>query len=313
VSHDRRIARHQRHLSWSRHWGPRVVLTARGEKALAFVLVVFLLIGGLWVYFVPLDRDARNVNATPSEERAIRDYSAAQDDRSQAEERRDDRNEAYERAREEYRTDLDANAPAAKSKRAFERARTQLDTATEDLRQKTAAERRLERPATRDPRAGGDRQQEASDSAERTTTLLRLGWVIGSLALAFWLFNMLRRRRSNYFVIGIALIIAATIQALVMAFDYLGDDIDLDDASPLVIALVGIVFALLAFAGLQRYLARRAPRRRVRKGQCPYCAYPLTATGSHCEGCGRATIAPCATCEAPRRVGTAHCGACGAA
>jgi hypothetical protein len=284
----------------------------RGEKALAFVLVVFLLIGGLWVYFVPLDFDARDVRPTTSEQRAMDEHETAFAARATAEDTLNQREDAYERAREEYRTDLDAGDPAAASKRAFEDARAQFDAATKDVATKTAAERRTRALSDKAQDAVSARQQEASDAATRNTTLARLAWVIGTLALAFWVFNRLRRRRSNYFVIGIALIIAATLQSLVMAFDYLGENIDLDEAGPLVIAIAGITFTLLAFVGLQRYLARRAPRKRVRKGQCPFCAYPLNAHGSHCEGCGRTTVAPCATCEAPRRVGTAHCANCGA-
>ena len=69
---------------------------------------------------------------------------------------------------------------------------------------------------------------------------------------------------------------------------------------------------LLAFVGLQRYLEKRIPLRRVRKGECPFCGFPGRG-GTHCEGCGRAVVAECRTCSAPRRVGAAHCGACGAA
>jgi hypothetical protein len=69
---------------------------------------------------------------------------------------------------------------------------------------------------------------------------------------------------------------------------------------------------LLAFVGLQRYLARRIPHRRVRKGECPFCGYPVRGN-EHCESCGREVIAPCAKCNEPRRVGSLHCGACGAA
>jgi hypothetical protein len=98
-----------------------------------------------------------------------------------------------------------------------------------------------------------------------------------------------------------------------MAGDYLGDEIDLGEDGPLVIALAGITASLLALVGLERYLAKRAPRRRVRRGQCPYCAYPAREGGKHCEGCGRATVAACTTCSAERRVGTPHCAACGAA
>ena len=52
--------------------------------------------------------------------------------------------------------------------------------------------------------------------------------------------------------------------------------------------------------------------RRVRKGECPFCGYPVRAGGTHCEGCGREVIGDCATCGNERRVGTAHCAACGA-
>ena len=131
------------------------------------------------------------------------------------------------------------------------------------------------------------------------------------IGVSFWLFNWLRRRRSSYFVAGVAAVGAATVQALVMAGDYLGDEIDLGESGPLIIALAGIVASFLALVGLERYL-KRAPRRRVRRGQCPYCAYPVSPGGTHCEGCGRETIAACATCSAQRRVGTPHCAACGA-
>jgi hypothetical protein len=80
-----------------------------------------------------------------------------------------------------------------------------------------------------------------------------------------------------------------------------------------VLALVGVVLTLSAFAALQRYLARRVPVRRVRRNQCPFCGYPVRGEGPFCEGCGRDVVAECATCGQPRRVGTARCAACGAA
>jgi hypothetical protein len=97
-----------------------------------------------------------------------------------------------------------------------------------------------------------------------------------------------------------------------MAVDYLTDYFEPLDLGPLVISLFGIAVTLLAFVGLQRYLAHRIPQWRVRKGECPFCGYPVRAN-EHCEGCGRQVIAPCAECNGPRRVGTRHCAACGAA
>jgi hypothetical protein len=79
-----------------------------------------------------------------------------------------------------------------------------------------------------------------------------------------------------------------------------------------VLSLFGIVATIVAFAVLQRHLARRIPIRRVRKSECPFCGYPVTAGGVHCEGCGREVVGACSACGSGRRVGTAHCAACGA-
>jgi hypothetical protein len=122
----------------------------------------------------------------------------------------------------------------------------------------------------------------------------------------------LRRRGSRYYAIGIAVVAFAAILAFAMAVDYLTDYFEPLDLGPLVISLFGIAVTLLAFVGLQRYLAHRIPQWRVRKGECPFCGYPVRAN-EHCEGCGRQVIAPCAECNGPRRVGTRHCAACGAA
>jgi hypothetical protein len=292
---------------------PEINVT-RGEKLLAAVLAIFLLVGGLWAYFQPLDREVGEPTPpTMQERRAIDDNDAAVRRLDNARRRRNTREDAYVRAREEYRTDLDADAPAAASRQRFERARGRLDEAERQVSEARADVRRSEPAARRAERAISDREQGVFDTERRNTLLLRLGWVLACIALAFWLFNWLRRRRSPYFVAGVAAVIAATAQAVVMVGDYLGDEVDLGEDGPLVIALAGVTASLLALVGLERYLAKRAPRRRVRRGQCPYCAYPVRDGGKHCEGCGRATVAACATCSAERRVGTPHCAACGAA
>src|SRR4051812_26244519 len=161
----------------------------RGEKALAGVLVVFLLIGGLWMYFVTLERDAQPAAPTAAEQRAIDAHSAAVSDEDEAANRRDQRNDVYERAREEYRTDLDADRPATASRAAFVTARARIDAAERELREARAKARRLEPAAARAQDAVAARDERASETANRTTALLRLGWVLGCLALAFWLFN----------------------------------------------------------------------------------------------------------------------------
>ena len=132
-----------------------------------------------------------------------------------------------------------------------------------------------------------------------------------STGAAFGLLNRLRRRRSRYLLVGFAAVGAATIQAFVMACDYTTDYVDIGESGPYLLSIAGIVLTLLAFVGLQRYTAKRVPARRVRKHECPFCGFPVRDSG-HCEGCGRAVVAPCMRCEGPRRVGTPHCGVCGA-
>src|SRR4051794_30317087 len=107
--------------------------TTRGEKALAFVLAVFLLVGGLWVYFEPLSRDAHEVQPTSQQRAAIDARDRAQDDVSRLEDRVDHRQDDYVQAREDYRTDLDAHSSTAVTKPQFQRALARFNEAKRDL------------------------------------------------------------------------------------------------------------------------------------------------------------------------------------
>jgi hypothetical protein len=97
-----------------------------------------------------------------------------------------------------------------------------------------------------------------------------------------------------------------------MATDYATDYIDIGEIGPLALSLTGIVLTLAAFVGLQRYMAKRLPARRVRRRECPFCGYDVR-DNANCEGCGRRVIGKCSSCSKARRVGTRHCGACGEA
>jgi hypothetical protein len=160
-------------------------------------------------------------------------------------------------------------------------------------------------------RAVSDRSAHKTNHVRRNAFLERLAFVLALLGAAFLLLNRLRKRRSRYLPVAFAAVGAATIEALVMACDYTTDYIEVGESGPYILSLAGIFVTLLAFVGLQRYLAKRVPARRVRKHECPFCGFPVGAN-SHCEGCGRSVVAACTRCEGPRRVGTPHCGICGA-
>lgn len=290
------------------------IRTTRSEKLLAVVLAVFLLIGLAWTYDRLGDaaRGAISADVRPEDQAAVDRGNEARmrDANATANEQR--AIARLEFAREAYRTALDADEPAEALRRTYEARQREYEQAQAAARA-ARADARAVRPAAD---AASARIAEAEEAARDREALLafalRLVFVVGALGLGLWLLGRLRKRGSRWVPLAGAAVGAATALAVFMAGDYLTDYVDPLDLGPLVLSLVGIVLTLVGFAALQRYLARRIPARRVRKGECPFCGYPV-GDGAHCEGCGREVVAACSSCASPRRVGTLHCRACGAA
>jgi hypothetical protein len=287
------------------------------EKLLALVLVVFFLIGGVWAYS-KLD-DLGDSAYRPPETYFTQAERAAVDRADAAEGRLDRASARVERARdelelrrEEYRTALDAGRSAPALEAAYRASQRELAAARSQERA-ARSDAAAARPAAGEAyRRAGDEAEDATRQSELLTFLLRLTFVLAALACSYWLLIRLRRTGSRYLAVAFALIGAGAILALVLGGDYLTDYIDVEELGPLVLSAAGVAMTLAAFWWLQRYLARRLPERRVRRGECPFCGYPVRG-GEHCEGCGRRAVAECASCHAPRTVGARHCAACGAA
>lgn len=286
------------------------IQTTRSEKLLAVVLAVFLLIGGIWAYqkIDDVARDATKVTLSSADQAAQQRFAQAQSGVFQAQQEEEAARSDLELKREAYRTALDAGQTPGDLQVAYQQAQNRFSAAQAA---RAAAEQAAEqaRPAAE---AAYNHQQQGSEHSGLIAFFARLAFVLAVMAFAYWLLAMLRKRRSRYFPLAFSVLGFATVLALVMAGDYVTDYVDPRDLGPLILALVGIALTIVSFAGLQRYLARRVPFRRVRKRECPFCGFPV-GTNDHCEGCGREVIAECATCAKPRRVGTLHCGACGQA
>jgi hypothetical protein len=288
----------------------------RTEKLLAVVLTAFLLIGGIWAY-TKIDDIGRSeyqppqAYFTPVERAAVARANDARKRLGRAESVAQQARQDLELAREAYRTALDAGRAAPPLESAYRDSQRRFETA-----QEAAQAARLE-VATAQPaadaayRRAGEEAIEESRQSELVTFGLRLALLLTALGMGYWLLIRLRRSGSRYLPVGFAFVAFAALLALVMAGDYLTDHIDMQQLGPLVLSLAGIALTLTAFWWLQRYFARRIPGRRVRRGECPFCGYPVRG-GEHCEGCGRMVVGECATCHEPRRVGTFHCAACGA-
>jgi hypothetical protein len=295
------------------------IQTTKGEKLLAVVLAAFLLMGGVWVY-ARIDDAARTTSppdysyrGTPSEQAALKEERSAEAQLARAQVATRNARDNLELKGEAYRTALEAHRAEAKRLGvAYDSARKRHARARRDVVQARAEVARARPAAAAAERRVSQVQNGRIEKRELVTFFLRLAWVIANLLFGYWLLARLRRKGSRYYPVGMAFVGYAVVLAFVMATDYLTDYFDPLDLGPLVLSLVGIVLTLLAFVGLQRYLAKRIPGRRVRRRECPFCGYPVR-DNPHCEGCGRDVLAPCARCSEPRRVGAAHCGVCGAA
>jgi hypothetical protein len=297
--------------------------TTKGEKLLAVVLAIFTLIGLLWVYFhVDVDREypfrPPEASLSAPERAALDRYDRAREHLSAARRRQAAARQRLADQREAYRTALDEGSRDPALARRYTAAQATYEDA--QRRTRAAEEARAEaapgaRAARQELSAANQREQSRIDRQQRhddrVSFARRLVLVLLALGASYALLGRLRGRRSRYLPAGMAAVAAVALLALVMAVDYLDDYIEITDLGVLVLAAAGVLMTLAAFAALQRYLARRIPDRRARKGDCPFCGYPVR-TNSRCEGCGRDVIAECVTCHTPRRVGTRHCGACGA-
>src|SRR5919201_347104 len=291
------------------------IQTTKSEKLLAVVLAIFLLVAAVWTYQKLDDWVAQKVapvqvQLSPADQAAIARSTAANQRFAAAQTRVMQAQANLELKREAYRTALEAGQPAKDLEREYNAAQGELLRAQDEA---NAAQAEVAASASA-ARVAYQHEQESlqtkTDRHELVAFLLRLGLAVGLLGFGYVLMGRLRRTRSRYFPVALAVVASAGVLALIMAGDYITDYVDPVEPGPLVLAVIGIGLTLLAFMGLQRYLAKRVPLRRVRKRECPFCGYPV-GTNDHCEGCGRQVIAECSTCAQPRRVGTLHCGACG--
>jgi hypothetical protein len=288
----------------------------RSEKFLAVVLAAFLLIGTIWFY-IQVDEWVRDAIETPQ---PTTSQQAAFDRRDEAGKALERTNVELENARlnldftrEAYRTELDANRPAVKEEADYRAAEETVDDATRAQKRAAAESRAANRAAKPVDKAYAKRTHGTAVTQAWVIAVVRLAFIVGWLLAAFRVVTIQRRGQSRFLPLGFAATGAGVITALVYATDYITDYIDPLDLGPIVLSAFGAAATVGAFIGLQRWLARRIPARRVRNGECPFCGHPVRREAPHCEGCGREVIASCSACGAPRHVGSAHCGHCGRA
>lgn len=274
--------------------------STRSEKFVAFVLAAFLLIGLGWFY-VKADDWAREISPDPS---MTTSEHAAVKATEKASQRQADADFALEQARTSL--EVARNAELAKAQARF-------DVATREAVDARSAAEATFHAADKADAQYRTRVEQETKGRTFAVAVIRLAFIVVWMAGSFVLIGRMRRRESRYLSLGFAAAGTGTILALWFAIDYITDYIDPLDLGPFVLAGFGVAASIGAFVVLQRHLAQRIPGRRVRKGECPFCGFPVRGNGPHCEGCGRDVVAECASCSADRRVGSPHCPSCGTA
>lgn len=291
------------------------VTATKSEKFLAVILAAFVLMGTGWFYWKTYDwigpDDAWQY--TTSEQTIVDKALEAEDDFWAVEERANVARQELDQARADLSLAVSQGKPTKELEEKLAQARAESDVITAELKEAQAKKVALDAQREQVEKTVEKRAEEAQTGPERlliagVQLAVILAMLFGSIA---WT-KRLRERDSRWLPMSFAITAAGTIMAFVFVVDYITDWIDFLELGPIVLSLLGIAVTMSAFVALQKYLTRRIPRARVRKGECPFCAFPVRPDQEHCEGCGREVIAACATCGERRRVGSPHCGHCGA-
>ncbi|MBI4898125.1 MAG: zinc ribbon domain-containing protein [Actinobacteria bacterium] len=311
-----------------------LVVTA-SERVLAWILAGFLLMALSWAYVNVDDavRDTRG-RSTDAAYRALHQIRSEQESNERSlglwdklsvssvddqQTRLSDAEDNRDVARERYRTELDAGNKNAKLRAAYAAAEVQVTKQRAALGElKVARLAALKKQtaymeSTAAARRHAQQRLEARDKATgRWIFFLRALLVLGALGLSVGALRWITERSPRTQPLAQASVTASALMVLTMIIDYSEISFDFDTLGPLGLAALGSAITIGAFFGLQRYLARRRPLRRLRAGECRRCGYPAKDV-AFCEGCGAHVFDSCDRCGKPRRVGTPHCRSCGAA
>ncbi len=292
------------------------ITATRSEKFLAVVLAAFVLIGSGWLYWKTYDWLGPETSYSYSaQEQKVIDQAdiASQEFYSISEIHAENTNQLNQ-----ARADLNLAVDRGEESEALEQAyRDAQSIAAESKEQLAVAKQEMDQAEAKAQVIYDAHEKQAQDANTSwrhwLVAGLRLLFIAGMLLGSLLWTQRLRARESRYLPIGFAITASATIMAFTFLVDYITDYFDILELGPIVLSLLGIAATVGAFALLQRYLAKRVGRTRVRKGECPFCAFPVRPDQPHCEGCGRAVAAECSHCHETRRVGSPFCANCGTA
>jgi hypothetical protein len=300
------------------------------ERTLVFALVVSIFLAGLWVVATidDLIPAADRVWSTPQLEslsgRIVQTDAIIQKRREAVEARSSVARSvarAYETAREEYRTALDAGRADQRLRARYTQAKREASAAQAAV---AAAAKPLSTAKAEALRLRNERQivnerlQAEWDNARRSRAArlfgLHFGFAGAFLGLSYLAWREATRRRWRYISL-----LSSALTASVLLLGFLAVrcawEIYLERFAWLAVSLMGISVSSLAIVGVKRYLLspERVRRTRLSHRQCPTCVASFEPGQAHCWSCGTKLYDECPACGGERLRGTPHCSSCGVA
>lgn len=301
---------------------------SRAEKILALAMIIFLLIGGAWVFreiqTIPLRPDYQAIEQRYLPSELQKEFHGAQNNlytlQGNVHKRQDDLAQAtreYEFRREEYRVILDKGEVDPARERTYTDATKVYEQAL--LEYEVALEMEKQALEKLQPLSAAWEQAQtliASDfaAAQRTFEwklfLLRALYAVPVFILALFAFIRMRQSHSNYLIFGTALIGFGSFQ-LIYLFGLYSWHL-LRDVAQIAISLMGTALCVVGIIVIRRYLVdpARITKSRLRRGLCPACGVP-SSTHAYCIACGEQLQKQCTSCSHNRPVRGEYCPHCG--
>ncbi len=300
---------------------------SRVERILALGMVLFLLVGGAWVFnriqrlparpdYHAIERRHISAELQSAYWQAQNTLNAAQVAAGRVREELSVAATEYEFRREEFRVMNERGILDPVREQAYKEALTTFERLRGEIGVAMAVEesaRTRLQPLAEQWKALqakiGEEQHRANVAFEWQLFVFRMLYAVPVLALALLLFQLLRRRGSTYLIFATALIAAATLQLLYLVSLYSWHF--LRDVAQVAIAILGTVMCMAGIVMIRRYWfhPERVLRTRVRRGQCFSCGAPAE-NNVYCPACGEELQKRCLGCGQNRPVKAAFCPHC---
>ena len=159
--------------------------------------------------------------------------------------------------------------------------------------------------------------------------LIRLLLTLPLLLIGAWWYRRAQLKQSKYTILPLILLVIGSITFLQVVVMYASNWIPLTFFKKFfgwlmelafgevivhyIIVFVGVVVVGGLIVSIQKKLfsGKRQSLRRLNKGECPFCAFPLKHSDEFCAGCGEQLKITCEKCGKPTLKMLSHCQHCG--